>query len=365
MPIKGKTAVARPSSLPYRAIGAYIFAGGFTVGMSRHFHVTSHVEDTRFGVNTFSSNFPAIPVLSWDERGSVSPVDVVYGNPPCSGWSVMGSFCDGHDWAGNRDWRKTRTDCSSKMFDLWRELGPKVWVMESVTQLVTKGRDFVRSVIREASGAGYGTWLVFHDPKFMGIPQTRRRVFFILSRVHLEFRSPGQRMTKVRDVIHKMPPPSSKTVVPDPDRRWLKSRSLGKDFIRLWEEAGSPASLKPKHRTAHRVDPDTPLGTIHSDGHFVHPTETRFLSASELAFLSGFPVTYQWPSSEGRARAEIAKGVTPAAGDWLGVNLARSLRSRTPADPLVVTELNFMSIGPRRSDDRIVNGIKTIPVTDW
>ncbi len=46
----------------YKVIGSFIFAGGFTVGVSKYFDVLAHLEDSNYGVNTFSANHPNIPV---------------------------------------------------------------------------------------------------------------------------------------------------------------------------------------------------------------------------------------------------------------------------------------------------------------
>jgi len=47
-----------------KALGAYIFAGGFTLGVSKHFDVEAHFE-MKPGLykKTFLANFPKIPVF--------------------------------------------------------------------------------------------------------------------------------------------------------------------------------------------------------------------------------------------------------------------------------------------------------------
>jgi site-specific DNA-cytosine methylase len=347
------------------AIGCYIFAGGFTVGMSRHLRVLAHLEDGRFGVGTFQRNFSHIPVIQKDGWDQAPVADIVYGNPPCSAWSCMGSLSDGHTWSKKRDWRQSRLDCSASLLGLWRSRQPKVWVMESVTPLLTKGREFVLSVVREASAAGYGMWVVLHDPKFMGVAQTRRRVFLVASRVHLEFPAPTGGITMLRDVMGEMPRPSRRIPVVDNDLHWWKKAPIGRDFVASWSiSCGSPKT-KPKHRTGHRLDPNTPMGTIHSDGHFAHPTQPRFLSGVELAYLSGFPVDYLWPESDTRIRVEVAKGVTPAAGEWLGRCLVTSLAKGGRANPEVVTVVNQLSRSPRRADDRMIDSTTVMNVKEF
>jgi site-specific DNA-cytosine methylase len=347
---------------PYVAVGAYIFAGGFTVGMRKHFSVLVHMEDGTFGVQTFKSNHADIPVCQkahgqWP-ADKVRQTDVMYGNPPCSAWSAMGSLADGHSWAKEKDWRSSRLGCAESYFELWRMFKPRIWVMESVTQLTTTGRDLLTSMSTESAESGYGMWVVFHDPKFLGLPQTRRRVFVIISSVELPFPRPKCVRNNIEDVLNGMPEPSVVLPITGADLHWYENARPGTDFNSAWLKAGSPVELKPKHRTAHRVALDTPIGTVHSDGHFGHPRHPRYLSAVELAYLSGFPRGYKWPSSDSRARSEVAKGVTPVAAAWLGERLLEGLRRNVSATPGSVTEVNQMAMTPLRSDYDMVDTLR-------
>ena len=80
------------------AIGAYIFAGGFTLGVREHFEVRAHLEESKYGVATFTKNQPGIPVYFPPENWPIStlkrdhePIHFVYGNPPCAAWSGAGA----------------------------------------------------------------------------------------------------------------------------------------------------------------------------------------------------------------------------------------------------------------------------------
>jgi site-specific DNA-cytosine methylase len=270
----------------------------------------------------------------------------------------MGSFSDGHAWAADRDWRESRRNCSEKFLEVFIRYQPRVWVMESVTQLTTKGREFVNRVMTTGRDLGYAGWLVFHDPKFMGIAQTRRRVLMVLSRVDIRWNPPSGVMTSMRDVIKKLPTPRKFIPIPQPDSYWWKVAKDGEDFIRAWERSGARPVLKPKHKTAHRISLDTPMGTIHRDGHFGHHTECRFLTGEELAVINGYPSDYKWSQSDARTRTEVAKGVSPVVGDWLGRCLKQSLVTNKPASTGVLTTINFMAKSQRRSDAVMLNEVK-------
>lgn len=72
------------------ALGAYIFAGGFTVGVKRHFDVLAHLEgDGGYGASSVRLNYPKLPIFygpdRWplDELAARPTIDLIYGNPPC------------------------------------------------------------------------------------------------------------------------------------------------------------------------------------------------------------------------------------------------------------------------------------------
>ena len=79
----------------------YIFAGNFTVGVSKHFRVVAHLEGDNYANKTFALNFPRVPV-HWPKESwpDLSP-DLIYANPPCAPWSIVGRSLI----VGNDGWR--------------------------------------------------------------------------------------------------------------------------------------------------------------------------------------------------------------------------------------------------------------------
>lgn len=76
------------------ALGVHIYAGGFTVGVSKHFEPLGHLEEGKIGYGAPSAklNFPHLPMISgvenWkpfiqDLRSRRGVPDLVYCNPPC------------------------------------------------------------------------------------------------------------------------------------------------------------------------------------------------------------------------------------------------------------------------------------------
>jgi site-specific DNA-cytosine methylase len=79
-----------------KALGAYIFAGGFALGVKKHFDILAHFE-MKPGVykKTFQANFPDVEYYegeeNWPKDKFKNKVDFVYCNPPCAPWSNLGS----------------------------------------------------------------------------------------------------------------------------------------------------------------------------------------------------------------------------------------------------------------------------------
>ena len=79
------------------ALGVYIFAGGFTLGVKKHFRVIAHLEDGPYGSGTMRHNQPDVELFAspstWLEDGRLERfkhMPWIYGNPPCAPWSSAG-----------------------------------------------------------------------------------------------------------------------------------------------------------------------------------------------------------------------------------------------------------------------------------
>ena len=107
-------------------------------------------------------------------------LDVLEGSPPCSSFST----------AGNRekDWGKVKkySDGNQQTDDLFFEfsrvlngLQPKVFLAENVAGLV-KGtaRGYFKEILRDLKSCGYRVEAKVLDAKWLGVPQTRTRLFF-------------------------------------------------------------------------------------------------------------------------------------------------------------------------------------------
>lgn len=352
------------------AVGAYIFAGGFTLGVSKHFNIACHLEESEYGVRTCQRNFPQLLICigpeTWPlEALSEYEIDFVYGNPPCAAWSVAG-------YTKTRGTDKWKTDprvaCTQKHFGLLGALEPKIWAWESVTQAFTKGREFVKTLTREAAEAGYSTSYLLHDSQWYGLPQVRKRFFMVCHKIEFNpimraWKNPPTPVEVLKPAKHD----GVHCAIGRSEAKWSAERLAkvkpGERLAKHWEEHYAPkgpietwernenGGIKGRPSFGHfRLPTDRPGGAV--VGYvIIHPTEHRFLCTEEVQVLSGFPPDYIFTPGGTTARlAEIARGVCPPVGEWLGWLAANAIKRDVPIKVPTVKLYDF-----RKPDQPIID----------
>jgi site-specific DNA-cytosine methylase len=321
-----------------RAVGSYIFAGGFTIGVRKHFRVLCHLEASNYGVEVARRNLK-LPIYSRVEDWPLEElkgIDFVYGNPPCAIWS--GNNPHSHvDWTAD-----TRICCVENLFGLLDSLKPKVWAWESVPNAPKKGSSLVNSLIDKAAKMGYASTQLFHDAQYLGAAQTRKRWFLIFHKIRLVIEPPN--FDRVISAVAKL-----KTVKPrglpayDSRRfnqlfdKWLPRIPPGARLRRFWESEICPPHKWKRKANGHvlgRVGlghirlKDTGPATATVGYAMVHPIEHRFLTLNEVQAIAGYPDDYDFGGKSPFAKELdlIGRGVCPPVGEWLARLVAESLK---------------------------------------
>lgn len=115
-------------------------------------------------------------------------LDILDGSPPCSSFSMAGNR--EKDWGKEKKFREGQEkQVLDTLFfdfiDLAKELQPKVVVAENVAgMMMGTAKEYVKKVYEEFKKAGYQLRIEPYllDASKMGVPQRRRRVFFIALR---------------------------------------------------------------------------------------------------------------------------------------------------------------------------------------
>lgn len=238
----------------YQALGAYIFAGGFTLGVERHFEVLGHLEGKGgYGTRTARLNWPELPVWVGEDQWPIkalqsrsAPLDLLYGNPPCAAWSAAGHGRRHQDWRTN-----PVVDCSRGHQDLLAKLRPTIWCWESVPGLMTKGRALVEDLMLRANRLGYHVTVVLHDAQWLGLAQRRPRVMVVTHRVELRLAEPRYRSLDCVEVLKKVKPGGQPHTRPSFERQltpaMLDAIAPGTSLVRWWDSSPLAESVVRKN----------------------------------------------------------------------------------------------------------------------
>lgn len=333
------------------AVGAYIFAGGFTLGVSKHFRVIAHLESGRYGVQSAKANFPDSAIhtnpATWPIRDlKRENVRLRYCNPPCALFSQAGATMR----KGADGWKTDpRQKCWRECFLAFEGLFPDVFVLESVVRAYTAGKEFVEQFTDWAKAYGYAVTHVFVDAQNHGMAQRRKRYFLVVHRIHVSFARPNQPRKTAGEVLATVSDPGYMTPIQDPEHaRLIRELPIKTPLRRLWERDHpehtweyTQNGVKGRPRLfIHRVDANDVLGTIAGD-YFIHPTEDRFLGMNELKVLNGFPIDYQLEGSPQYHASLICRGVCPPVAEWLAENIRYAIERNEPVTPGTEQEVDY------------------------
>ncbi len=317
--------------------------GGMHLGFARAGFETVFATDIEpSAAATFALNSPAVSFHQGDIR-HLTPsdvkeligdraIDVVIGGPPCQGFSTIGDQIQG--------------DARNGLFEAYarvvRWIQPRAFVMENTSYLRSQyGGRYEQEIASYLGSLGYQISIKTLNAADFGVPQNRRRVFFVGSRLDAGFRWPNP---SFGDHARRGAPPYrtvGETIMDIanvensdlPNHVPLRHGDIVRARYRLIPEGGRlpppqdlPAEIRRRnfgntYKRLHRNKPSLTL--VPGNNAFpVHPTEDRSLTAREAARLQGFPDTYVFVGS----RAEQCKLVGNAVPVQLAFALGRATR---------------------------------------
>lgn len=167
----------------YNVIDLFCGCGGFSKGFEEAgFNVRFGIDLWNDATITYKKNFPNAVVLNEDIQKvsgkqilemcgmSEGDVDVIIGGPPCQGFSV----------SGKRMIDDERNKLYKSFVELVAEIKPKMFVMENVPGLIRLFNGQVgEQVVEDFTNIGYTVKHRILSADNYGVPQQRRRVFFV------------------------------------------------------------------------------------------------------------------------------------------------------------------------------------------
>ncbi|GCL41248.1 DNA cytosine methyltransferase [Dolichospermum planctonicum] len=353
-----------------RAIAVDLFAGagGMTLGFEQAgFDVLASVEIDPIHCAIHQFNFPFWTVLcksveetTGEEIRNSSQIanqeiDVVFGGPPCQGFSLM----------GKRSFDDPRNSLVFHFIRLVRELQPKFFVLENVKGMtVGKHKEFIAEIISQFSESGYqvnANYQVLNAANY-GVPQNRERLFLLGSRQNIEVPKypekitfPGQKSPTVWDALQDLPVIENYpelyqqdwiiTEFSNPSNYAKKLRNLeiaknNYSYQRQYDHNLLTSSLRSKHSPEsmerfastphgkiesisrfHKLDPHglcntLRAGTPSNKGAFtsprpIHPFIPRCITVREAARLHSYPDWFRFHPTKWHGFRQIGNSVPP------------------------------------------------------
>lgn len=285
-------------------------------------------------------------------------VDFVIGGPPCQSFSVFGKRKGLEDPRGNLIYEYTR---------LIEELNPRGFLFENVAGLKTiHGGELYSSLLETLSIHGkYAVTAHEYEVADFGIPQFRRRVFFIgsvdghqipqmepthtspnsLFNAHRAFRTVGEAISNM----------------PDPITDWKQAPPINghvgrKHSQRIIDRYKSLVHGERDHHTRiNKLDPNRPSYTIivGSDkgggkGH-VHPFQSREVTPRESARIQTFPDWWEFSGTGRHVIRQVGNAVPPLFGALLAQHIKKHIfNSKSVAsyeDLLDLLDIKYLANG--------------------
>lgn len=308
-------------------------------------------------------NFPHVPHTVSDASSLTleevkrntggKPIDIVFGGPPCQGFSIFGR----RRFVHTRDHRPEddeRNDLSLKFIQLAIGLSPKAIFLENVKGFVSTQRGnstYLAEVERRLKRAGYEVDYKVVNCADFGVPQQRERFILVAWKKGLTFHwpepkyfnepKPWQRpFVAVGDVISDLMDPA--TCGDEFSHAPMAHKELVVERYKLipeggrLPESGLPDRLKKGYRSDHvknyshvykRLSMSSPATTM-VPGHNafpVHPVLHRTLTVREAARIQTFPDWMRFVGTRQQQCTLVGNAVPPVLAELFATNIVKTI----------------------------------------
>lgn len=354
------------------AVELFAGAGGMTLGFQQAgWTVHCAVESDPRHAATHRRNFPGCALLECDIRTVTpghfqladQPLDLIFGGPPCQGFSV----------GGVRRQDDERNDLVLEFGRVVIAAAPRYFVMENVQGLAGRRKDVLEAFVDLVQRAGYEVvepFAVLNASDF-GVPQNRKRLFVLgyrTDQISPNYPEPHSAPAPtVWDALGDLPsdPPLdtrdddihlARLGRASPYARALRSpradaepvtltgymRAKHSAAVQARFAATGPGEREPISRFL-RLDkaglaPTLRAGTNRQRGAFtaprpIHPTQDRCITVREAARLSSFPDSFEFHPTRWYGYAQVGNAVPPLLARAVATSVLSAARSREGIAP--------------------------------
>jgi DNA (cytosine-5)-methyltransferase 1 len=284
--------------------------------------IVAGVDLNAAALRTFKKNFPAAEAIEGSVRSPKilkrcaelfgdSP-SVVISGPPCQGFSV----------AGSRDPADPRNQVLAAVARAIVNLTPNCALIENVAMILSEDHDDRLSDFENILfDGGYSVCGLLLNAEEFGVPQKRKRAFFLITRCELSKEDVYKRLEKLKQtpVIVKAALRGLRQPIvrPDdyndehdygniPNHVAMQHSRRVMDKIAKIKPGTGPMSYR-------RLHPERPSNTLFS-GHRAPPahySQPRSITVREAARLQGFPDDFRIYGSFGKQMEQVTNAVPP------------------------------------------------------
>ena len=341
---------------PISAVDLFCGAGGLTHGLLQAgIKVEAGIDIDEQARHAYEENNPGATFLCWDvERKRSSSIGKLFapgkyrllaGCAPCQPFSRLTNGMQGHHSLGLLDY-------------FGRFVGaiePELVTMENVPELADRGREVFDRFLQKLEDLEYEVdWDVVHC-EYYGVPQSRKRLVLLASRlgeiqIPKGWYSTPSRWKTVAKTIGDLPPLESGEESPDDPLHVASQLSdLNLRRIRATPHDGGTRHSWPEELVldCHKKESGKTYGSIYGrmwwdkpaptmttlctgigNGRFGHPEQDRSLTLREAALFQSFPMSYEfWPPDEKLNRKAVGRmignAVPPKLAKALGDQIQR------------------------------------------
>jgi DNA (cytosine-5)-methyltransferase 1 len=329
--------------------------GGFSKGFEKAgFNIALGIDNWDVALETFKNNHLNSKILNADVREIKdeyyeqfkNKVDIVIGGPPCQGFSM----------SGKRDVNDKRNTLFEQMIRAVSIINPKIIVMENVVGLIsmkTPEGKLVKEIIEEKyNELGYELECRILDASEHGVPQARKRVIFIGSRIgKVGFPKIQEEKVTVGDALGNIPDvdiesyiePKTKfqILMSDNQKRIFNHDAMNhnemvKKRITFVPPGGNWRDVPPEFYNVggvhsnnyRRLDPYKPSITLKhaTKSMIIHPVFDRVVTAREVARLQSFPDSFEISGTRFQQHQQLANAVPPILGNEIAKRILSKIK---------------------------------------
>lgn len=295
-----------------KVISLFSGCGGLDLGFERAgFQIPIANEYDKTIWDTFKANHPKTHLIEGDirkvnETEFPEDIDGIIGGPPCQSWSEAGALRGINDARGQLFFDYIR---------ILRSVKPKFFLAENVSgMLANRHSEAVQNILALFEECGYDVTMTLVNAKDYGVPQERKRVFYIGFRkdLNIEFKFPkgstadDEKKITLRDTIWDL----QFTAIPAEEKNKHNPAAINnneyftgafspifmsRNRVKAWDEQAFTVQASGRQCQLHPQAPKM-VKMDKNDCRFVPGKETlyRRMTIREIARIQGFPDDFKF-----------------------------------------------------------------------